>query len=135
MKERMIMRKTYCMPLVIAAAASTILIVVLLALRIPEVFFCNAHLTLGLLGGLAIALIASENVALNIRSAQFQSGEEGYSTRRLHWHRKLALWSGVCLLAYVLLLANFITLGGLVLGLIPLWFLSFLVFSAVILLV
>lgn len=121
------------MPLIIAAVASTVLIIILLALGVSAVTFVNPVLTLALIGMFAIGLIVSENIALHLRMVHSQPGEAGYGLKCLHWHHKLALWIGIALLAYVLVLSTLFE-GVLVLSLISLWILSFLLFSAVIVL-
>lgn len=126
------MWKKKCMPLIIAASISTILIIVLLALGIPLVVFTNACLVIGLLGALAAAIIASENITMQCRLLNLHPGEDRCCVKRLHWLHRLTIWTAICLLIYLLLLCNLIVLGVLELGLLPFWFLCFLFIALVV---
>ncbi len=126
------MWKKKCMPLILAASIATIIIIVLLALGIPLVVFTSANLVIALLGALAVAVIASENLAMQHRLLGCRPTEDPCGHKRLHWHHHLTMWIAVWLLICLLVLTNCIVSGVLTLGLLPFWVLSFLFIALII---
>lgn len=118
--------------LISAFILSTILIIVLLALGISSISFVDANLTFGLLGVFAVALAASENAALHARLLNTQSSNENQGRRCLYWQHRFHIWLYEALFVFVMVVSFFIVTNVLNLGLIPLWFLAFLVFAILI---
>lgn len=115
-----------------ALILSTILVIVLLALGITTVYVEEAYFTFGLLGFFAVALAASENTALHARLLNTQSSNENQGRHDLYLHHRFHMWLYEALFVAILVVSFFIAADILVLGLIPLWFLSFLIFAILI---
>ncbi|MDR3051626.1 MAG: hypothetical protein LBU67_07880 [Oscillospiraceae bacterium] len=128
------MCKTICKPPIIAFAISTLLIIVLLSLGLPFLFIPSALFVLGALATFSIVVIAIQSCCRRCEPPHPRpSGAEGcYCKKRVNWCCRIPIWFAMLLLLKTIALSLFVLEGCLVLGLIPLWILSFLTLTLLI---